>query len=222
MKKILSCAFLALTVSSFVACSDAENDTYYASIRAKNGAPVSELVLYADQTKDTLSILSTDAWTATGADWFTVTPGSFTPQNPNTGYLVPIAISTTPNTTGKARAGLVTAHVREDISLPVYQAAWLNIRTPFNAGDGEFNLVVSNSDSVATNMDFTTYSPSATLTSDAAWVTFSESTFKEGAHKPQVFIGKNTTNAARTATITLTSAGVSTKINVRQPAPKNP
>ena len=67
-----------------------------------------------------------------------------------------------------------------------------------------------------TTIIFKVYQDGATLSSSAEWITPDSTSFSKGLHKIKVSYTGNNTNAKRNATLTLTSAGVSTDIIVSQ------
>ena len=84
-------------------------------------------LLYADQTMDTTLIYSLDSWQATKeGDWFSITPESFEVK-PGVSIFTKMTFTTTPNTTGKGRTGLVSIHAYHTISQSLYQTPCLNI-----------------------------------------------------------------------------------------------
>lgn len=147
-----------------------------------------------------------------------------------------------PNTTGKMRTGLLTAtSVFEKIGAVqqfITQAPYLNITTPSctTTGDNEtikytFTLSGISSDgkdhtTSVPYITFTVYSSDATLTSSEEWLTAEKAddgdsdkslTFSANkAHKVNLILSENKTGQQRSATLTLTSNGVSTPITIIQ------
>lgn len=184
-------------------------------------------------------------FTTTNASWLTAATKNhevapFTITVP-VGYIVKTGVyfAIEPNTTGKMRTGLLTAtSVYEKIGTVqqfITQAPYLNISTPSCTtieADGttrySFTLNGISADgktSIKTDpkITFIVYSSDATLTSSEDWITLEkDGTDKALTFEPNVLqtvnlkIGENKTGQQRSATLTLTSNGVSTPITVVQ------
>lgn len=184
-------------------------------------------LLYADQTMDTTLIYSLDSWQATKeGDWFSITPESFEVR-PGVSIFTKMTFTTTPNTTGKGRTGLVTIHAYHTISQSLYQTPWLNITYPFaQYTKGEDHTFATRkatfrmallSSATSSQVRFTTYAENATLTSNAEWVTPEKTIFlAPNNYEVKLTIQPNKSKGPRTAQLTLTSAGISTPIIVEQ------
>ena len=184
-------------------------------------------LLYADQTMDTTLIYSLDSWQATKeGDWFSITPENFEVK-PGVSIFNKMTFTTTPNTTGKGRTGLVTIHAYHTISQSLYQTPWLNITYPFaQYTEGEDHTFATRkatfrlsllSSATASQLRFTTYAENASLTSDAEWVTPEKTIFlAPNSYEVKLTIQPNKSKDARSAQLTLTSAGISTPITVEQ------
>ena len=184
-------------------------------------------LLYADQTMDTTLIYSLDSWQATKeGDWFSITPESFEVK-PGVSIFNKMTFTTTPNTTGKGRTGLVTIHAYHTISQSLYQTPWLNITYPFaQYTKGEDHTFATRkatfrmallSSATSSQVRFTTYAENATLTSNAEWVTPEKTIFlAPNSYEVKLTIQPNKSKDARSAQLTLTSAGISTPITVEQ------
>lgn len=184
-------------------------------------------LLYADQTMDTTLIYSLDSWQATKeGDWFSITPESFEVR-PGVSIFTKMTFTTTPNTTGKGRTGLVTIHAYHTISQSLYQTPWLNITYPFaQYTKGEDHTFATRkatfrmallSSATSSQVRFTTYAENATLTSNAEWVTPEKTIFlAPNSYEVKLTIQPNKSKDPRSAQLTLTSAGISTPITVEQ------
>ena len=184
-------------------------------------------LLYADQTMDTTLIYSLDSWQATKeGDWFSITPESFEVK-PGVSIFNKMTFTTTPNTTGKGRTGLVTMQAYHTISQSLYQTPWLNITYPFaQYTKGEDHTFATRkatfrmallSSATSSQVRFTTYAENATLTSNAEWVTPEKTIFlAPNNYEVKLTIQPNKSKDPRTAQLTLTSAGISTPIIVEQ------
>ena len=221
MKPLLPLLALVLALAACTEGSYEHHASYFYPQR-----PDGQL-LYADQTMDTTLIYSLDSWQATKeGDWFSITPESFEVR-PGVSIFTKMTFTTTPNTTGKGRTGLVTIHAYHTISQSLYQTPWLNITYPFaqyTKGEDHtfatrkatFRLSLPSS-ATASQLRFTTYAENATLTSDAEWVTPEKTIFlAPNSYEVKLTIQPNKSKDARSAQLTLTSAGISTPITVEQ------
>lgn len=222
MKKIL----FVLTVGCgclFAACGSDENEahqTYFYPDRPGG------LQLYADQTEDTLHIVSLDSWSVTpSADWLSVSPEA---ENIPSGYILDrrMDISATPNVTGKNRAAVLSVKAYEHtLSVPVSQASWLNVIHPqgeidmtadFETRRPSFvmNLKPTTTD---TTIVFKVYEDGATLQSADPWIVPEARLFEAGEHSVRLTVESNPAPQDRRTKLTLTSAGISTEIEMKQP-----
>ena len=219
---------LALITATMTSCLNGENE--YHEIYFYPQRPEG-IVLYADQTTDTTTLVSYDSWTMTKeGEWFDASPNS--QEIPVGSYgITRIGISTTPNTTGQNRSGRISINSYLSISTPIYQAAWLNIISPqpkytntdtngsFNSLKARFELELL-ANTTSTSVHFYTYGKSATLTSDAEWLKPQISTYMKGAQMALINVEPNETSTARQAQLSLTSEGVTTIIYVKQEGKK--
>lgn len=221
MKPLLPLLALVLALAACTEGSYEHHASYFYPQR-----PDGQL-LYADQTMDTTLIYSLDSWQATKeGDWFSITPESFEVK-PGVSIFNKMTFTTTPNTTGKGRTGLVTIHAYHTISQSLYQTPWLNITYPFaQYTKGEDHTFATRkatfrmallSSATASQLRFTTYAENASLTSDAEWVTPEKTIFlAPNSYEVKLTIQPNKSKDARSAQLTLTSAGISTPITVEQ------
>ena len=186
--------------------------------------------LYADQPSDTIHVYSLDSWTAsTTQEWMSVTPDAFT-VSPTTSGDTRLTVSVTPNTTGALRTGYLVVNAHDAVSMAVNQFPWLNVIVPEpiyytdapEGGDAasttrarfDLRLSPTTQDTIAV---FRVYRDGATLQSDAKWLQPDRATFSAGRDTVRLSVAPNQTGAARSARLTLTSAGVATDITVTQP-----
>ena len=221
MKPLLPLLALVLALATCTEGSYEHHASYFYPQR-----PDGQL-LYADQTMDTTLIYSLDSWQATKeGDWFSITPESFEVR-PGVSIFTKMTFTTTPNTTGKGRTGLVTIHAYHTISQSLYQTPWLNITYPFaQYTKGEDHTFATRkatfrmallSSATSSQVRFTTYAENATLTSNAEWVTPEKTIFlAPNSYEVKLTIQPNKSKAPRSAQLTLTSAGISTPITVEQ------
>mgnify|MGYP004491115421 CR=1 FL=1 len=220
MKKLIAslipCAALALA-----SCGDSNyelHQTFFSPLKA-NG-----MEFFADQQSDTIHLLSLDSWTlASTASWMQVSPTSKNiPQYQSADTR--LDITTDINNTGSTRIAYINVTSNVSPSMPVIQRSWLNITQPtvfYTNADKEltkqatFPLMLKAAAN-DTTIVFKVYQDGATLSSSADWITPDSTSFKKGRHEIKVTYTGNNTNAKRNATLTLTSAGVSTDIIVTQ------
>lgn len=236
MKKFLI-PFAALMLT-LTAC-DSENEFHQTSFN-KNG-----ITMYADQTKDSIILYYADDWTATLSDasWASLLNVEKTDQgeilsetkvNTLSGTVekgamlmaAPIFVATEPNASGRMRYTNIIVRSYNEGAVAVTQLPVLNITFPYYSfkNGTEFSseniqfINNYNANATAGNVVFTVYSNDATLTSDQSWCVPEETAFTAGQHEVALALQPNTTNKERTATLTLTSAGVSTAIIINQDA----
>ncbi len=190
-------------------------------------------MMYADQTLDTTRVISYDSWTAqTTADWLLLTP---TEQHIPAGYGMNTLVKLTcaPNTTGQTRHAAILLKSFDSLAMDVYQTAWLNIiwpspvyiNKPEAVGDASTGTIMDkqvsfmttlSADTTSMKVKFRVYADGATLQSDAAWLVQKDTVYAAGTHEALLSVEPNASAAPRTATLTLSSNGVSTPIKVTQ------
>lgn len=230
MKK-LSAFLLPVAALCLMACSKSEYEVHQTYFYPQN---VNGMLLYADQETDTIRLVSFDSWTAhSSVDWFAVSPTEL--QIPaNTGVARRLDITATPNTTGKNRIGQIQVDSYFSIGMYVRQTSWLNVQypsgkvmasAPLEANQGTdtsfedtqmaFSMALK-ADTTSAEIDFIVYKDGATLKSSDSWLTAPESPYPAGRHKVKLGVEKNLSTEQRSATVTLSSNGVSTPISVVQ------
>lgn len=190
------------------------------------------MIVYADQPSDTTRLFSLDSWTlrSSAPEWFTCTPDAFdVPPGYSSATL--ITANFQPNTTGEVRSGQIQVDNFDKIGMQVTQYSWLNVIMPAgamlptsNAGADtqqnteyqfEMRLKANSADTIVV---FRTYRPNATISSNAEWAQPDQTSFAAARRDTvRIALQPNQTGADRTATLTLTSAGVSTPIRLVQP-----
>lgn len=236
MKKILIAAVALLSMVSLQSCIDGDNQNHGTNIITNSNLGLHEL--YADQTLDSLHVISYDSWTARveGGDWLEVSDKLCKVP---AGYIVTqtVLTKTTPNTTGKMRTAsfVVQSEYSEygPLSVNVFQFPWLNITAPQpqyeqveDKATGEKYVVAKyeaplNASDTYAVLGCCVYSD-ATLTSDANWllVQNEDQELKPGAHGIKFVVNPNSTESEREAHVTLTSNGVSNVITYKQKGKK--
>ncbi|MBR1732370.1 MAG: hypothetical protein IJ729_01310 [Alloprevotella sp.] len=212
---------LAAAFFIFSGCSDAVDEYHHTTFYPND---LESRTYFADQTHDTLHVLSYDSWTSAAlGDWFTISPESQTVLA-GQGTITPMFLTATPNTTEAVRTGHIQVSGYGQIAKLVRQTYWLNIASPTgrieaNAGTGDIRCTFTTKlTAKETNLPlvFTNYTDGATLTADAAWISIPDTVFNAGRHTYAPAVSPNLSTEPRTATLTLTSAGVSTPISVTQ------
>lgn len=230
MKKLLMAAVALCSLAATYSCMGGDNENHGTMIYNRDNKAMTEL--FADQTLDSLHIVSYDSWRAStkmldGGDWFTITPDTcVVPVN----YIVQrsVYLKTTPNTTGKMRSGVIMVKTTYpeygDLSTYVYQYGWLNINVPvpsFEKKEGDEVHAVFNAELRATDnlaLFACTVYAQATLTSDASWLTIpnEDQHLAPGNYGMKFVVTPNNTGEPREAHVTLTSNGVSNVITYKQ------
>lgn len=228
MKKTLFLATVALfSTMVFTACDN--DDTYERHTLQFYPIKAGGMIAYADQTVDTIRVVSSDSWQLTsGADWLTCDKTSEQIPAGKT-YSTLLHFQYAANNTGKARKAYIAVKGYGQISMPVTQYYWLNIISPapvntnYSQPDNletaaitfPLNIAPTEADTAVT---FTVYANGATLTSNADWAQVETANFDAGKHRVALHVDANHTGAERLATLTLTSNGVSSQIALTQQA----
>lgn len=234
MKKLIIAAVALLSAVSLQSCIDGDNESHGTAIYNNLGtnAPTE---LYADQTLDSMFVMSYDSWEASvkateGGEWLTITP---TNCKVPVGYVVTqsVYLKMTPNTTGKIReaaVGINSSYPEYGTLMTyIYQYPWLNITAPvptYSKKKGSNEVVATFATKLAAKDTYAvlgcaTYAE-ATLKSDANWliVNNEDQVLKPGSHGIKFVVDPNNTGAEREAHVTLTSNGVSNVITYTQAA----
>jgi hypothetical protein len=196
-------------------------------------------VVYADQTVDSFSIVSTKSWKSSVTNsWTTLNPLYVSRQQSGTSIITTTCpIYFTINTTGQIRTStLIATNDDHSVGRIYLQTYWLDITTPtvaFTANqqtsDDEATSVSKYAgayftqevakDSTKTSIAFQIYAPTATLTTDADWITPKTQNFQTGAHTVQLNFSANASGIERKAVYTLTTSnGISSNITIDQKA----
>lgn len=230
IKSLLTAAAVAL---AFASCDNDNTNEYHSTYFF----PMQNLGIetYADQTVDSVRVISFDSWTLThDCDWYQVSSnGKQAPLS----IRVPAGYQSSdrldfqiqPNTTGKVRNDLVEVVSSFDkigtVAQMLIQYPYLNILNPRTTDktNYDFTMIVSGagttSSSSKPNVSFIVYSEDATLSSNVSWLTpdKTEGFAKDNKQNVSLTIEKNETEQTREAVLTLTSNGVSTPIHIKQP-----
>ena len=244
LKSLFALAAATFAVAAFVtSCDDADNDFhqfYWQGTHNNNS-----LIVYADQTVDSINVTSTDTWYySCESDWMQMTvAGKAAPDTLKVrrGYIdrSRATFTFTPNTTGQERTATFTLtnptkHIGS-FSPAFTQKPYLNISLPaYDTTTGTFSLKNINSEGLysATTKDgvtvtakpvitFTVYADGAELTGfeGCDWITH---TLPANGIRKNVLctdtlnVSRNTTGHQRSVTLTLKSNGISTPITVVQ------
>lgn len=229
MKKVFP-LLISVMVLCFAACTESSYEYHQTYFYPQQ--PGGKM-MYADQTLDSTRVISYDSWTAqTTADWLSLTPAE---QNIPTGYGMNTLVKLTcaPNTTGETRHSAILLKSFDSLAMDVYQTAWLNIiwptaiytNKPEAAGDASTGTVMDkqvsfvttlSADSTSMKVKFRVYADGATLQSNASWLVHKDTVYAAGTHEALLSVEPNAFAVSRTATLTLSSNGVSTPIKVTQ------
>lgn len=239
MKKLLLPIISMLAI--FTAC-DSENEFHQTSFNKTS------ITMYADQVKDSVILFYADDWTArlNDASWLSLLN---VVKNDNGEILsedkvstlsgimergamlmaTPIYVTAEPNTSGKIRFTNLLISSHEAGAITITQLPLLNIAYPnyqFREGteassENVFYEGTYTDEATEGIVVFTVYRNGATLTSDQDWVTPEADTFEAGYHEVKLTLQPNTTGEKRTATLTLTSGGISVPITIIQQKDEN-
>lgn len=200
----------------------------------------SGIMTYADQTYDSVKVVSTDSWTLdNNSEWCTIrNNGQVAPFSVNipAGYIAAtrLDLALLPNNTGAIRSNTIEVQSSYakigKVMQTLVQMPFLNISspTPMKQTVNEntqytFTLTVPANGQAAGGKDpsisFTVYASGATLTtSDNSWLVPEQTSGfeKDKTQEVAVKVSANATGAERTGTLTLTSNGISTPITVKQ------
>lgn len=233
MKKILLAALAVISLAALQSCADEGNESHGTAVYNSNHTQY-PTEMFADQTLDSIIVVSYDSWQASLKDaasqeWLSLSPVKCDVP-PQYIWTQSIYLTTTPNTTGETRVATVTFETSYaelgNVMTTVYQYPWHNITAPqgtiVEGEDGKEHflfLAPLAADATYALLGCTVYAD-ATLTSDADWlmVQNEDTNLKPGAHGIKFVVDANTTSETRVAHVTLTSNGVSTVINYEQKA----
>lgn len=230
MKKILTAAFALFSLTGLVSCLDGGGNEYHATMfyHAVTALPIVEYEAYADQTEDSVKLLSYDSWearltTETGKNWLEFSPDKV---NIPAGYfsVANIVLKMSVNTTGIERTTYLQAvPATSEIgpaTIAIRQYGWLNISRPIGTLDQERHAIFA-TELAATDtkalLAFYVHGET-TVTSDASWLTIPEDcqTLQPGDHGLLLPCTANNGSSSRVAHVTLTSNGVSTTVTYTQ------
>ncbi len=228
MKKIFICACLALALA---ACDD-DSERHQISVVYPENNGVGNV--YADQTLDSIIIWTFDSYKCTvvqGESWMTIDSEMKQQTIPNSYYnmyavTIPVYFST--NDTDSTRLGYVSINnYGDDWNETVYtgflQFGWLNITRPtakyvydsnYMPTQGVFAMADSAyalTDSIA----FTVHDK-WTLRTEDTFVSLADTSGNSGENVAHFSLAANNSTESRSATLTLTSNGISTPITIVQ------
>ena len=196
-----------------------------------------EIRWYADQTTDTLRLISTDSWqldlayrTPADSTRLLFAPRRFDlPAATTAEQTLPLVVRLAPNTLGRTLAGTLTLTAATPVLRPIevhfFQFPHHNVDYPIAQYDDatESTVFVENYRAADTTayLRFTLYdrdTPSHSLTSDASWLVVPDSLAQPGPGRHQVKLAMrpNLSIATRTAHLSLTAGGVTTRISYTQ------
>lgn len=222
MKKFILCSCAVLSIL-FAACEKKGNTYEFAQILYPSymGA-----VVYADQTRDSLKFATTYDWNLSyTADWLRIGADSMAGTVPDGYYMInKIWVNFDVNTTDTVRLAQVNFNADGKTLSSFYQQVhYLNIQHPTRK-NYQFQLTDS-AKQLKDSIVFRTYG-NWTLTFDEAqpeWISWKEGTALSGNPGKHILfynLSNNTGENDREAILSLQSRGVTTKIKIKQQAPK--
>ncbi len=232
MKKLsLALAVMPCLFALLASCSNDDNEFHTLNIRAVS-SDSNPIGYYADQTNDSLEVVSSDSWQAnTNCDWIKFNTSSLSTINYNITYVYGQAlrrkerITLSANTTGADRETSISVEAnKKTVRLIVKQLGYLNVTQPAKSQAVNTSpfLVRLNSSDVSTKIAFTVYAATS-ITTTNSWITVPNETYvgtKDGvAFEANISLTPNTTGTSRTGKVTLVSTtGASTDIEIIQGA----
>lgn len=235
--KIKSLFAVAAAALAFTACVDDGGNEYHST--SFYPMTTSGIQCFADQTVDSVRVISYDSWSLTNTcPWMSISengrPAPFTVNIP-AGYSSSnrLDIQLQPNTTGQLRRDQINVvssfgkigTVSQTITqFPYHNVIWPNVKSVSVNGATVYDFTL-NIDAAGTTGDETKnclklklFAPNATLTSAEGWVRPKQT---EGFETEKVVVvplavDANSTDAERTAVLTLSSLGINTQIKVVQ------
>lgn len=221
MKKgILFAASAALIFSSCIE----NNGTHYTDILYPSQGGK---VLYADQTNDSLKFITFDSWSLdtlyrfTSKLWLNLDPSDLAGNDVPEGYYVNKTVKFTfePNTSDTIKVvSLVLNSNNYKFESMYYQVDYLNIQRPAMDKNNNFELTDSAS-STRDSISFVAYGDwklEVVNPEETTWIKSTKTEGTQGVHTVPLELKVNDNEAARLATLKLTSNGASTPILIKQ------
>ena len=228
MYKIKTLLF-ACSLLPLVWCCNGDPDTHELS------PSVQPVILYADDTLDSLSFYTFDSWTVTPqADWITIAGDAHMDikYNNTKRYLCKVFVKTLPNTTGRTRSGSVLVQSYDySYSTPVVQLGQLNVSHPARTVDtwlDDLHIVPLDARYVLTDSAHWTRDSICFTVQDRWELTFVDGKpdwldfYEETNHLPGTYsvlltlVPNQDKEHERETTLCLTSGGIANTITVRQ------
>lgn len=231
MRKYIS-YFVGVVVSAMLCLSSCnEKDVSYHILAVNSYASGEPIVfVYADQLQDTVSLRTTDPWTAsTGCNWMLFSESGKSTHSGQMVYeygvekvfVMPMKLEANTGSAPRYAALKFTANGR-NAGLQYVQLYHMNVINPApkyadasSFTDVTFTKKVAAS-TASVGVSFTLYAD-ATLSTGQDWVSLPETSFTRGTHDITLTLQPNTSGADRTADITiLSSTGAKTVIAIVQ------
>lgn len=216
MKRLLTTSAIITTVL-LSACQSADYEQHQTGFY-----PITQegKIWFADQTIDSIRLISLDNWTAhCMEDWITMTPTSGKGAYNTTR----LDFSFSTNTTGKNRTNWIVVNGYDDIRMRAEQKFHLNIEHPTLNVEENGNYKCEEKITAKTThfpIFFTTYSDKATISCNDDWILMPDTIFAAGKHDFKLPCLPNKLKQERSTTITITSAGINTKVKLIQEGKK--
>lgn len=219
MRKLVGLC-LAAFMALFVSCKKNEISHYFVEILHPTGFGA---MIYADQTEDRLSFVTTYDWNLSiSDDWLRVNPDSMAGLVPEGYYMsCNLRVNMDVNNTGKPRTGYIYFNAEGKTLATMYsQAHFLHVKRPMRLDD-EF-VLQNRYDQASDSIFFKTYSDDWTFSfkgEQPEWIeltTDAPTSGVAGDYKVKYLLKPNKTAEPRTAVFQLQSAGIVTDIKVIQ------
>ena len=218
MKLLKTLPLIAVIITLFAACNK-ENE-YHTSRFLRPGTTA--LYVYADQYLDSISFETTESYTlSTNASWCRVPESYKQFVNPysNAIILCYAWLEFEANKSDEIRGCIVHLDAGDySVDAYVMQFPFLCITNPVRQGEVLFPLTCEAKDTEAT-LSFTTFADWTLKVEEGDWVALTVDSGSSGSNDVKITMQPNTTDAERSATIVLTSRGISDRITVQQSKP---
>lgn len=221
MKKgLLLAASAALMLSSCIE----NNGTHYTEILYPSQGGK---ILYADQTNDSLKFITFDSWSldtmyrSTSKLWLNLDPSDLAGNDVPEGFYVNKTVKFTfePNTSDTIKVvSLVLNSNNYKFESMYYQVDYLNIQRP--TMDKNYNFELTDSAiTIRDSISFVAYGDwnlEVVNPEETTWIKPTKTEGTQGVHTVPLELEGNSSEAARLATLRLTSNGASTPILIKQ------
>lgn len=216
--------FIALAALLFFACGKGQEFHYTEIIHPSSNTR--SIVIWADQTRDSIVFASSDSWTLTSSDpsWCSFDPedAKFENKYDNAMITQKILLTFTPNTTGKLRSAVLRIDGGESANAAYYaQVPYLGITHPSRLVSMDLRIdslvtLTAPASAELDSVEFEVFSNWTLTALDGSWVTPQKTSGKAGVYKVFLDLKQNTVSQERRDTLLLTSNGITDSIPVLQ------